>query len=112
MLELEFQLTNDDEPGKMSPRRLRVVGLDKTVSGQPAVVGRVDPPLTGDGWGNGTSDVLLISRSRGVSISEIVIDADKRPARVYVCRYRGELPEVPDDMGREDVSIEFWGLLE
>jgi hypothetical protein len=71
---IDFQLSNDDEPGSLAPRRLRVTRLGLTVAGKPTVLASVKPPFTGNGWGVGTMRVLLVSRTRGRSIEDIIAD--------------------------------------
>jgi hypothetical protein len=86
-----------------------VVRQGLTFAGQPAVLASVEPSLTGDGWGAGTSQALLVSRTRGVSIDEMVGDERQRPARLHVCRYLGASAQIPSEVPRSDVSLEFWG---
>jgi hypothetical protein len=106
-----LHLTNDDEPGRIGLRSVRIERTDLQVGDQQAALARVDPPLTGNGWGNGTSDVVLVSRTRGVSIQQIIDEPARRPGRVFVCRYLGDAAQLPSSVGRSDVAIEFWGLL-
>jgi hypothetical protein len=105
-------LSNDDEPGKLARRELTVTREGLNVGGQEAVLASVDPPLIGNGWGNGTTSVLLASRTRGVTIGQMLDDPSSRPGRVFVLRYLGDATQLPDSIGRDDVSIEFWGLLD
>ena len=109
---ITFRLTNDDEPRKLAPRLLLITRPGLSIEGQPAVAASVDPPLTGNGWGDGTSEVILVSRTRGVSIDEIINDKRLRPARVYVCRYVGQEADLPPELPQAEVEIGFWGKLE
>lgn len=107
-----LRLTNDDEPGKLSPRTVSIRRTDLTVEGQDAALAMVDPALKGDGWGDGTSLVILIARIRGVSVRQVIDEPERRPGRVFVCRYLGDASQMPVNLARSDVHIEFWGLLE
>jgi hypothetical protein len=71
MSNTELQLTNDDEPTRLAPLRVEVRRTVLAVEGQQAVLASVDPLLTGNGWGNGTSIVLLVSHTRGVRIDHL-----------------------------------------
>jgi hypothetical protein len=61
-----------------SPRYVKVQRTGPVVAGQPTVLGTVEPPLTGNGWGDGTSHVILISRNAAASIDDIL--AERGPA--------------------------------
>jgi hypothetical protein len=107
-----LQLTNDDEPGKLTPRNVSVERTDLKIGDHDAALASVDPPLAGNGWGGGTSSRVLVSRVRGVSIKQITNDPLQRPGRVFVCRYIDNINRIPVNITRDDVAIEFWGLLD
>lgn len=107
-----LHLTNDDEPARLARRNVRIRSTDLMLGDQRAAVASVDPPLAGGGSGSGTSTVVLVSRTRGVTIQQIIDEPARRPARVFVCRYLGDIKRIPKSISRADVSIEFWGLLQ
>jgi hypothetical protein len=107
-----LHLTNDDEPARLARRNVSIRSTDLMLGDVRAAVALVDPPLAGNGWGSGTSTVVLVSRTQGVSIQQIIDEPDRRPARVIVCRFLGDINRMPKSISRADVSIEFWGLLE
>lgn len=106
-----FELINDDEPGSMAPRVIRPIREDLTVAGQPAILASVQPPFTGGAWGASESEIILVSRTRDVSIHDMTARDFEHRRRVHVLRYKGAAPEIPTELSREDVSIQFWGLL-
>jgi hypothetical protein len=107
-----LHLTNDDEPARLARRNVSIRSTDLMLGDQRAAVALVDPPLTGNGCGRGTSTVVLVSRTQDVSIQQIIDEPDRRPARVFVCRFLGDINRMSKSISRGDVSIELWGLLE
>ena len=105
MPDTALQLTNDDEPGRLSPRRIRVIRSGLAVGDQPAVLVAVDPPLES---GEAIPTVVLASRTLGVTIGEML---DRAAGRVYVCQYVGGADPMPDQLSRPEVRILFWGLI-
>jgi hypothetical protein len=100
-----LRLTNDDEPTSLAPRSMEIVREGFVVGENPAVLASVEPPLE---FGALVPAVLLISRTRGVSIDEMV---DRAAGRVYVCQYVGDSDPIPDRLSRDDLKILFWGLI-
>jgi hypothetical protein len=111
MQDMGLELCDDDEPTKRGRRFVTVTRTGLDVAGQQAVLASVNPPLAGNGWGTGTSLVILVSRTRGVTINQMTSDPSHRPARVFVCRYLGDFERMPTTISRSDIRVEFWGLL-
>src|SRR6266498_1623913 len=94
-----LRLTNDDEPASLAPRSIEIVREGFVVGENPAVLASVEPPLE---FGASIPAVLLISRTGGVSIEEMV---ERAAGRVYVCQYIGNSDPIPDRLSRGDLRF-------
>jgi hypothetical protein len=104
-----FRLTNDDDPSSLAPRRLEIARSGLLVGEAPAVIASVGPPLD---FGESISIVLLVSRTHGRPIDDMLNRDRGRPGRVYVCQYIGDTEPIPTRLSRTDIRILFWGSLE
>lgn len=103
-------LINDDAPKQFPARVLKVLREDVRLNGQPGIVVRVEPPIE-HAAGGPLATALLVPRHRHVNVDDLSGGTLARPACVFVCRFDGDAEGLPNELGRDDVSIVFWGLV-
>ena len=105
---LSLFLVDDDQPDQFEARELTVLRDDVQVAGKPALVVRIHPPIAGASGGS-LKEALLVARHANVQMQEIRDGRVAGRASVFVCRFKGEHESLPVRVGKDDVSIVFWG---
>jgi hypothetical protein len=107
---MSLYVFNYDQPESFPPSKVAITRHGMQVGSRGAVGVELDPPIPGLSSGP-LLEAVLVSR-REVEISAFLA-TDPRPGlAVYVCRYpAGGIDSAPEHLERDDLRIEFWGLL-
>jgi hypothetical protein len=103
-------LINDDEPRQFTPREVTIIRDDLRVEGQPALAISIEPTLENAAGGR-LGAALLVGRHRDVVLSDFVQNPTSKGVSVFVCRFEGDIANLPRHIAKSQVSIVFWGRL-
>jgi len=103
-------LIDDDDPREFKPRLATIVRDDVRVEAQRGVVVTINPPIE-HAAGGPLGAAILVPRHKDVSIDDIRAGAREKPASVFVCRFEGDLGELPRQLTKTEVRIALWGLV-